>query len=114
MGLRHNKVVSTLKREISNIIHDELNDSQLGFVTIIRVDLTADLRYARIYFSVLGQEKEQKETQKALQRAKPFIRYLIGQRVKLRFVPEISFKLDHSSEYSIRIQQELDKIKEGK
>ena len=111
MGLRHEKVIAALKKEISNIVQYELKDSRLGFVTIMRVDLTANLRYARVYFSVLGQDKEQKATKQALESAKPFIRCLIGQRIKLRFVPEISFKLDHSVEYSIRIQEELEKIK---
>ncbi len=112
MRLRHQRVIAALKKEISNIVHDELKDSRLGFVTIMRVDLTADLRYARVYFSVLGEEREQKATQEALESAKPFIRCLIAQRIKLRFVPEIIFKLDQSVEYSIRIQKELDKIKE--
>jgi ribosome-binding factor A len=112
MGLRHQRVVAVLKKEISNIVHDELKDSRLGFVTIMRVDLTDDLRCARVYFSVLGQEKEQKATQEALESARPFIRCLIAQRIKLRFTPEIIFKLDHSVEYSIKIQQEIDKIKE--
>ena len=112
MGLRHEKVVAALKRKLSIIVHDELKDSRLGFVTIIRVELTPDLRYARVYFSVLGGEKERKATQEALESAKPFIRCLIGQRIKLRFVPEIAFRLDRSVEYSVRIQEELDKIKE--
>jgi len=112
MGLRHQRVVAALKKEISNIVHDELKDSRLGFVTIMRVDLTDDLRYARVYFSVLGEEKEQRATQEALESAKPFIRCLIAQRIKLRFVPEIIFKLDRSVEYSIKIQKEIDEIKE--
>ena len=114
MGLRHQKAIAALKKEISSIVHDELKDSRLGFVTVMRVELTADLRYARVYYSVLGQEKEQKSTKEALESAKPFIRCLIAQRIKLRFVPEISFKLDRSVEYSIRIQEELDKINQQK
>ena len=78
----------------------------------MRVDLTSDLRFARVHFSVLGEEKEQKATQQALESAKPFIRCLIGQRIKLRFVPEISFKLDRSVEYSIRIQEKIQRLKE--
>ena len=114
MGLRHKRVEAILKREISNIVHDDLQDSRLGFITIMRVDLTADLRFARIYFSVLGGEKEQKATQEALRSAKSFIRCLIAQRIKLRFVPEITFRLDRSAEYSIEIEQRLDKIKQEK
>ena len=111
MGLRHDKVIAALKREISNIVQYELKDSRLGFVTIMRVDLTDDLKYAKVFFSVLGEEKEQKSTKKALESAKPFIRCLIGERMKLRFVPEITFKLDHSVEYSISIQKAIDRIK---
>jgi ribosome-binding factor A len=112
MGLRHEKVVMALKREISSVIHNQLKDPRLGFVTIMRVDLSADLRYARVYFSVLGGENEQKTTLKVLKNAKVFIRYLIAQRINLRFVPEITFKLDRSAEYSIKIQEEIDKLKE--
>ena len=114
MGLRYQKVIATLKKEISNIVHDELKDTRLGFVTIMRVDLTPDFRYARVYFSVLGGEKERKATQEALDSAKPFVRRLIAERIKLRFVPEISFRFDRSVEYSIKIQEELDKIREQK
>ncbi len=112
MGLRHEKVVAALKKEIGNIVHDELKDSRLGFITIMRLDLTPDLRSARIYFSVLGDEKQQKETQEALESAKPFIRCLIADRIKLKFVPEINFKIDRSLECSFRIEQKLNKIKE--
>jgi ribosome-binding factor A len=110
--MRRQKIIAAIKREISSIVHDELKDSRLGFVTIIRVDLTVDLRNAWVYFSVLGSEAEQKSTQEALENAKPFIRRLIGQRIKLRFIPEINFKLDQTPEHSIKIQKELDKIKE--
>ena len=114
MGLRHERVIAALKKEISNIIQYELKDKRLGFVTVMRVELTPDLRYAKIYFSVLGEMAQQKATKKALESATPFIRCLIAQRIKLRFVPEISFRLDHSVEYSIRIQEELEKIKSEK
>ena len=97
---------------MSIIIHDELKDPRLGFVTITRVEITADLRDAKIFYSVLGQEQDYQKTKEALDSALGFIRRLIGQRIKLRFVPEIMFKEDRSIEYSIRIQELLDKIKE--
>lgn len=109
---RAERVSGALKKEISNIIHNELKDPRIGFVTITRIELTKDLRYAKIFFSVLGSEKEQKDTEKALGSASGFIRRLIAQRIRLRFVPEIKFIQDKSCEYSIHIQQELDKIKE--
>jgi ribosome-binding factor A len=109
---RHDKVSEALKREIGNIIHAELKDPRLGFITVTRVELTQDLRYAKVFFSVLGKEEEHKKTKEALDSALGFIRRLIAQRIKLRLVPEISFREDRSAEYSIRIQEALDEIKE--
>ncbi|MDD5155161.1 MAG: 30S ribosome-binding factor RbfA [Candidatus Omnitrophica bacterium] len=108
---RYEKVAGTLKKEISTIIHDELKDPRLGFITVTRVELTKDLRYAKVFFSVLGKEEEYQRTKEALDSALGFIRHLVGQRVKLQFVPEIVFKEDRSSEYSIRIEEILREIK---
>jgi len=108
---RHDKVSEALRQEISNIIHTELKDPRLGFITVTRVELTQDLRYAKVFFSVLGKEEEHKKTKEALDSALGFIRMLIAQRIRLRFAPEISFKEDMSVEYSIRIQEALDEVK---
>lgn len=109
---RYDRVSEALKREIGNIIQFELKDPRLGFITVTRVELTPDLRYAKVFFSVLGKEEEYKKTKEALDSALGFIRRLIAQRIRLRLVPEISFKEDRSAEYSIRIQEALDEIKE--
>ncbi|MFA4983849.1 MAG: 30S ribosome-binding factor RbfA [Candidatus Omnitrophota bacterium] len=108
---RAEKVAQNLKKEISSILHDELNDPRLGFITITRVELTADLQYARVFYSVLGGEEERLRTRQALDSALGFIRRLIGQRIRLRFTPELVFKEDHSSEYSIKIEEVLDQIR---
>lgn len=110
---RPEKVAEALKKEVSTIIHDELKDPRLGFVTITRVELTRDLRYAKIFFSVLGKEDECKKTKAALDSALGFIRRLVAQRIRLRFAPEITFKYDRSCEYSFRIEQVLAEIKES-
>jgi len=109
---RHDRISEALKREIGNIIHAELKDPRLGFITVTRVELTQDLRYAKVFFSVLGKEEEHKKTKEALDSALGFIRRLIAQRIRLRFVPDITFKEDRSAEYSIRIQEALNEIKE--
>ncbi len=108
---RYDKVSEALRQEVSNIIHTELKDPRLGFITVIRVELTQDLRYAKVFYSVLGKEEEQKKTKEALDSALGFIRRLIAQRIRLRLVPEISFVEDRSAEYSIRIQEVLDEVK---
>ncbi len=110
--LRQDKVCEAIKREASVIIHNELNDPRLGFVTITKVEISVDLRYAKIFFSVLGKEEERKKTKDALESASGFIRKLVAQRIGLRFAPEIMFREDNSVEYSVRIQQVLEKIKE--
>lgn len=108
---RPERVAQAIKEEISLILHDEIKDPRLGFVTITKVEITADLRQARIFFSVLGKEEDYKKTKAALDSALGFIRCLVAQRINLRFVPEIIFREDRSSEYSVRIEQVLNEIK---
>jgi len=108
---RQERVAQAIKKEVSIIIHDELKDPRLGFVTVTRAEVTADLRQAKIFFSVLGKEEDYKKTKEALDSALGFIRRLIARRIRLRLAPEIIFKEDRSSEYSIRIQQVLEEIK---
>lgn len=110
--LRHDRVAEALKREVSNIIHDELKDPRLGFVTITKVELAADLRNAKIFFSVFGSEQEHIKTKTALDSALGFIRKLVAERINLRFAPEIIFREDRVSEYSMHIEQILNEIKE--
>ena len=109
---RVQRVAEEIKKEIGRIIHGELNDPRIGFVTITKVDLSRDCRFAKIYFSLLGSKKQLRDTQVGLARSKGFIRKLLAQRVKLRYTPEIVFKLDEGIEYSIHISEVLEKLKE--
>lgn len=109
---RVQRVAEEIKKEVGRIIHDELRDPRIGFITIIKVDLTRDCRFAKIYFSVLGSKKQLRDTQVALERSRGFIRKLLGQRMQLRYTPEIAFKLDEGPEYSIQISEILEKIKD--
>lgn len=105
------KVAQAIKKEVSIIIHDELKDPRLGFVTITDVKISSDLREARIFFSVLGSSDDYKNTRQALDSALGFIRHAIGQRVRLRFVPQIIFLEDHTAEKAQRIEIILNEIK---
>ncbi|MFA4989680.1 MAG: 30S ribosome-binding factor RbfA [Candidatus Omnitrophota bacterium] len=109
---RQDKVAEAIRQEASVIIHDKLKDPRLGFVTITSVEITQDLRYAKIFFSVLGNDEAHKNTKEALDSALGFVRKLIAQRLNLRFAPEIAFYEDRSSEYSVRIEEVLNEIKE--
>jgi ribosome-binding factor A len=107
---RVDRVAEAIRKEASTIIHDEIKDPRLGFVTITRVELSEDLRNAKIFFSVLGNDEAYAKTSEALDSALGFIRKLISERINLRFSPEIIFRPDRSGEYSVRIEEVLNEI----
>ena len=109
---RQEKIAEAIRQEASVIIHDKLNDPRLGFVTITNVEITHDLRFAKIFFSVLGDEAAYKKTKEALNSSLGYVRKLIAQRLSLRFAPEIAFYEDRSSEFSVRIEEVLNELKE--
>ena len=111
MGIRSERVEGQLKKEISKILLEDLKDPRIGFATITRIELTGDLRYARIYFSILGDDKAKEESLKGIKSAVGFIRKLIAERIKLRYVPELYFKLDNSIEYSIELEKTFERIR---
>lgn len=110
MRTRPQRVQEQIRREISLIVHNEVKDPRLGFVTITRVEISKDLKNAAVYYSVLN-EKEVKNTGHALSSAGGYIKGLIGERLKLRFVPNIEFKVDKSMDHTRKIYEILDKIK---
>ncbi|NQS99960.1 MAG: 30S ribosome-binding factor RbfA [Candidatus Omnitrophica bacterium] len=113
MGIaRMERIGEQMKQEIGRILLEELQDPRIGFVTITKVEVTRDLRQAKVYFSYLGPKNKLRNTQVGLERSAGFIRKLLAQRVKIRYTPELMFKLDQGSEYSIHISEVLEKIKE--
>jgi len=108
---RQDKVTEAIRQEASVIIHDKLKDPRLGFVTISKVEIAPDFRFAKIYYSVLGNEEACVKTKEALNSALGFVRKLLAQRLNLKFAPEIAFYEDHSTEYSVRIEEVLNEIK---
>ncbi|MBU2063347.1 MAG: 30S ribosome-binding factor RbfA [Candidatus Omnitrophica bacterium] len=114
MSLRSEKVAQWLKEEVSKIIHDEIKDPRIGFLTISKVEISADLRFAKIYYSILGTEEQQKSAQQGLKSAYKYIRRLLGERLKIKFTPDICFKLDKSCEYSMRMNELFEKIKQDR
>ena len=88
---RPGRVQEAIRQEVSRIVQNEMKDPRIGFITITKVELTKDLRYARVYFSVLGEEKEKKLALKGLNSASGYIKGLLADRIKLRFMPEVVF-----------------------
>ncbi|MCK4672992.1 MAG: 30S ribosome-binding factor RbfA [Candidatus Stahlbacteria bacterium] len=100
--MRKERVASVLEREISNIVTREINDPRLGFITITNVDVSPDLKIAIVYFSSLDNKSESFKT---LQRAKGYIRSILAQRVRLRSIPDLMFKIDDSYEHGKKIDE---------
>jgi len=101
------RVGELIQQEISAIILRGLRDPRVGFVTITSVDVTSDLRYAKVYFTVMGEDSDASETQQGLDSAVPFLRRELGKRLKLRHVPELVFKYDTSISYGNHIESLL-------
>ncbi|OGX25623.1 MAG: ribosome-binding factor A [Omnitrophica WOR_2 bacterium RIFCSPHIGHO2_02_FULL_45_21] len=108
---RVEKVANAIKEETGSIIQNELRDPRLGFITVMRVELTKDLQLARIYCSVMGSEDKKDKAMEGLESARGFIRRLLSERLKLRLSPELVFKLDKSVDYSIEISETIERIK---
>jgi ribosome-binding factor A len=108
---RRESVGKAVQNELSEILRTEVKDPRLGFVTITGVQMTQDLKLARVYISVMGDEEARTATLEGLDRAQSYIRRLIGGRLQLRNVPELMFSYDDSMERGSRIDALLDDLK---
>jgi ribosome-binding factor A len=108
---RQVQVAEAVQQHISYLLQRELKDPRIGFVTVTSVEMSADLRYARVFVSVMGSPEEQKATMDALTSGRGFIRRELAARLDLRFAPDVQFKLDTSAEYSDRINRLLNELK---
>ena len=107
---RADRVAALIKEEVGRLLIREVKDPDIGFVTITKVKVSDDLRYGKIYYSVLGDQAKQEAAQHGLSRAQAFIRSHIGQRLDIRFVPEIQFVYDDSAAYAEHIELLLKKL----
>lgn len=109
---RLNRVDEELKKELSQIISYELkNPDVTGMISVTKVKITPDFKYAKVYVSLLNSKNEEK-TMEALKQASGFIRSQIAKRVNLRITPELVFEQDDSMEYGMRIDSIIKELKE--
>jgi len=100
------RISEEMKREISAIIQNELKDPRLSsLISVTNVNVTKDLRYAKVYVSVMGNEEEKKNSLEGLKSAAGFIRREVGHRIQLRYTPEVQFELDNSIEHGAYISK---------
>lgn len=106
-GARPDRVAEEIRHELGYLLSREVHDPGIGFVTINRVKVSPDLQLARAYYTILGDDAAKRETQRALERATPFLRRQIGSRMRLRRVPELRFEFDKSVEHQDRVERIL-------
>ena len=107
---RMNRIDEELKKEISNIINNDLNNPKAtGLISVTKVRVTPDLRYARVYISMIN-EKNKKATIAALKKSAGYIRSEIAKRINLRITPELVFELDDSLEYGAKMDSIIKEI----
>ncbi|MCC7181405.1 MAG: 30S ribosome-binding factor RbfA [Acidobacteria bacterium] len=112
MALSHRveRIAEQIREELSQMLATEVRDPGVGLVTITRVKVTADLSLARVYWTAMAEGKERKDTAKALDRAAPFLRHLLSQRLTLRRVPEVKFQYDESVVAQDRIERIIQEL----
>jgi len=101
-----------MREEISEILLKDLKDPRIGFVTITKVAVTDDLRQAKVYYSVFGGEQEKEDSFQGLESATGYIKRELGRRMRLKYMPEITFHFDDSLEYGAHIEELLRDVKD--
>jgi ribosome-binding factor A len=111
-GKRLDRVNQLVKEEISTLLQRELKDPRLGFVTVTEVETSKDLRLAKVFVSVLGDERQWAASLAALVSARGFVRNWLRQHLDLRVTPEIDFRPDRSMEHAAKIQSLLQQVRD--
>lgn len=112
---RINRISEEIRKEISDIIRTEVKDPRIAEMsTVVKTEVTGDLRYAKVYVSVLGTEKENQDTLEGLKNAAGFIRRELGNRLEIRYTPELQFMADRSIEYSVEISRKINELYKDK
>jgi len=109
-GRRQDRLAAEIRDEIARMAASDLKDPRLGFLTVTRVELTSDLRYARVFVGVLGSEDERAKGLEALASASGFVRREIGRRLRLRFAPEIDFRYDRGLDAADQVARLLEEV----
>ena len=113
MSQRTDRIDELLRQEIGAIIAREIDDPRVGFATVTGVETAPDLRHAKVWVSVIGQEADRKATLQALGRAMPFVRHELGKRLHLKRIPEFHLELDDTVERGTRVLQLLNELEAG-
>ncbi|MBV9691572.1 MAG: 30S ribosome-binding factor RbfA [Ktedonobacteraceae bacterium] len=109
---RQERLGELIAVELSDLLRTRVKDPRVGFASITRVEVSGDLRHAKIHVSVMGSPQEQAETMRGLKNATGFLRHELATRIVLRYMPEIVFKLDTSIEEGARILELIRQVEQ--
>jgi ribosome-binding factor A len=114
MTQRTERIDELLRQEISEILSREVADPRVGFVTVTEVETAPDLRHAKVWVSVIGEQAERDATIAALNRVMVFVRRELGTRLRIRRIPEFHVRLDDTAERGTRVLHLLQELEEGR
>jgi ribosome-binding factor A len=109
---RIERVAEQIRQEVGHILQEELHDPRRGFLTVIHATVSADLQHAHIAVSCLGTPQQRDEALEALTSASGYVRKLLGQRLRLRYTPDVTFHIDTSVDEQFRMQETIDQLQQ--
>ena len=109
---RQEKLGELIAAELSDLLRTRVKDPRVGFASITRVEVSNDLRHAKVHVSVMGSEEERTDTMRGLRNATGFLRHELASRLTLRYMPELVFKLDTSIEEGARILALINQVEQ--
>ena len=111
MSRRTERVAVLIQVVLGELLQKKMKDPLLGFVTVTGVEITPDLKLAKVFYTVLGKEKDLKNTQRGLERAAGFMQHEIAEELKLKFTPKLAFHADEGLEEGMKIERILQDLK---
>lgn len=110
-SIKNTRINGEVQKELSKVISQEIKDPRIDPLTsVVEVDVTPDLKYAKVYVSVFGDEEKKKATLEGLKSATPFIRTHLAKTINLRNTPELKFIMDESIEYGVAMSKLIDEV----
>lgn len=110
-SIKYSRMNGEVQREISKIIARDIKDPRINPMTsVVSVDVTPDLKYAKVFVSVLGNDEEKEKTRRGLASASFHIRSLLAKSLNLRNTPELTFLIDDSIEYGVNMSKKIDEL----
>lgn len=110
-SIKNVRINQEVQKELSNLIRTEVKDPRINeFTSVVSVEVAPDLKTAKVYISVLGDEESQKDTLKGLKSAAPFLRSQLAHNLNMRNTPELIFKVDQSIEYGVNMSHYIEEV----